>query len=85
MCFSSFCVTLSSRRDFGKYCRMSPLVFSFSPLPMKRPLHNPEILRHVVPQNDKTALYCHAELVEASRFSALSTYAKLSMKGGEAK
>ncbi len=43
-----------------------------------RPLHNPEILCHVVPQNDKTAFYCHAELVEASRFSALSTYAKVS-------
>ncbi len=49
---------------------------------LQGPLHNPEILRHVVPQNDKTAQYCHAELVEASRFSALSTYAKVSLQGG---
>ncbi len=40
-----------------------------SPSFPKRPLHNPEILRHVVPQNDKKALCCHAELVEASLFS----------------
>ncbi len=48
--------------------------------PERRPLRNPEILRHVVPQNDKIALYCHAELVEASRFSVLSAYAKVSQK-----
>ena len=44
-----------------------------------RVLHNPEILRHVVPQNDKKTFYCHAELVEASRLPALSTYAKVSL------
>ena len=34
---------------------------------MMKPLHNLEILRHVIPQNDKYTIFCHAELVEASR------------------
>ena len=56
------------------------MVRRFGELLERRDLHNSknQILHYV--QNDKWILFCHAEFVEASCFSGLSTYAKLSLE-----